>query len=48
MDHATTFPLIHSSNGRDAAPHLQGWTSKHYMSSAQHIKEMYAPRSSSD
>lgn len=34
------FSYRHSLNGRDAAAHLQGWTSEHYTSSAQ-LYEMY-------
>lgn len=41
MDHATMFSYRHSLNGREAAAHLEGWTSEHYMSSAQLYEEMY-------
>lgn len=41
MDHATMFSYRHSLNGREAAAHLEGWTSEHYTSSAQLYEEMY-------
>lgn len=38
MDHATMFSHRHSLNGREAAAHLQRWTSEHYTSSAQLLR----------
>lgn len=35
------FSYRHSLNGREAAAHLEGWTSEHYMSSAQLYEETY-------
>lgn len=48
MDHATMFSYRHSLNGREAAAHLQSWTSEHYTSSAQRYVETYTERSSDD
>lgn len=35
------FSYRHSLNGREAAAHLQGWTSERYTSSAQHNEKTY-------
>lgn len=40
-DLVTMFSYRHSLKGREAAAHLQGWTSEHYTSSAQLYAEMY-------